>query len=283
MRESNRKSIALSCMILGLILLINSFFAIRGFAATTGATITISGVFGSNGDSTRIENTIKKINEKLIAESLVPDKGEGLILDMKKSSDSLDISINNEVYSKLKQVDKQEFISICLNEIQNSSISSINKTKIYNFIVDSDPSIAGLVRQLSEDISVDMPSAYAMFKPFSGPLGILLGLITIAIFAFLGITMVVDIAYITIPAIQLFLSRPSSKGDRPKLISLEAFDAVKIAEDQHVNGLGIYFRKKTGQIMILSICILYLVSGNIFALVAKVVDYFQGIVDLIIN
>ena len=223
-----------------------------------------------------IENTVKKINDAMFANEIVDENVISIILKANKSSDSMDISINNSVYSKLKQVDKQEFIAICLNEIQNSDISSINKTKFYNFIVNSDPSISGLVRQLSEDVKVDMPSAYSWFKPFSGPLGILLGCATVAIFAFLGLTMVIDVSFITIPWIQWFLTRPSKKGGRPLWVSLEAWDSVKIAEDQHVQGLTVYFKKKSGQIMILSICILYLVSGNIFALVARIVDYFQG-------
>ena len=277
----NKKSIALCGLVLGLFLTIIPFFILHISANTTGATITISGVYKSNGDGNRIEQTIENINEKIQNTLPVQTGSIAIITRPNTSKDYIDISIDNNVYSRLQQTDKQEFMSICLNEVQNSTISNINKTKIYNFFVNSDPSIAGLVRQLSNDVKVDMPRAYAWFKPFSGPLGILLGCVTIAIFALLGLTIVIDIAFITISPLQWILTKPSKDGGRPMLISLEAWDSVKIAESQHTGALGVYFKKKVGQIIVLSICILYLVSGNIFALVARIVDYFQGLASLL--
>ena len=268
-------------MLLGLFLMITPLFVFKVSANTTGATITISGVYNANGDGARIEKVINKINSTIQVVLLGKHSDIAVLAKPNTSNDYIDISINNNVYSKLQQVDKQEFMSICLNEVQNSDISNINKTKIYNFFVNSDPSIAGLVRQLSSDVRVDMPSAYALFKPFSGPLGILLGCITIVIFALLGISIVVDIAFITIPGVQWILTKPAKDGGRPMWISLEAWDSVKVAETAHISALGVFFKKKTGQIMILSICILYLVSGNIFALVARIVDYFQGLTNLL--
>ena len=69
----NRQSIALYCMLLGLILTIIPLFSFLVKADATGATITISGVYSSNGDASRIENTVKKINDAMFANEIVDE------------------------------------------------------------------------------------------------------------------------------------------------------------------------------------------------------------------
>ena len=254
-----------------------------------GAVITID---ATDKDVTAIKQAINSINAEMIKQEVGPC-GDGVMVDGTFVMDSdtaeaikissvgtvINLSINNKVYNKLDMAEKEKFMSIALNGVQNSSISVINRNKIYSFIADSDKRVSGLVRQLSEDVSVDMPAAYAWFRPFSSPLSVFLGCVTIAIFALLGISTVIDISFLTIPGVQWLLIRKSSENEKPRFVSLEAWDAYKRASVTHEQVLGIFFKKKAGQMIVLGICVLYLVSGNLFALVAKVVDYFQGLVN----
>ena len=166
-----------------------------------------------------------------------------------------------------------------LTTISNSSMSTMSRNKLYNFIESQDESTASLVRQLSNDVNADFAEAYMMFKPFSGVLGVVLGVFAIVIFVTLTMMILVDLSYIVIPMIRDFLT-PSSANAKPKFVSNEAWYAVKEvdgANDTQKNVLLIYLKKKTMQFVALSICILYLLSGEIYILIGNLMDMFRGI------
>ena len=286
-----RKQIALYGIIIGIALMVIPLFSI--VLKATGASGAVITIDATAKDVEAIRQAITKINAEMVQQQVGPCGGgvtingrfvadantaEAILLNVANGS-VINISINNQVYNKLNMAEKEKYMKIALNGIQNSSISVINRNKIYSFIANSDTRVSGLVRQLSEDVSVDMPAAYAWFRPFSSPISIALGVITIFIFALLGISTVIDIAFLTIPGVQLMLITMGSDNDKPKLVSLEAWAAYKEASVSHKSVLGLFFKKKAGQMIVLGICILYLVSGNLFALVAKIVDYFQGLTN----
>lgn len=292
--QIKERKIALYGIILGVALSVIPLFNIVTIAGgSAGATITID---ATEKDVEALKTAINTINSDMIREGVgnagrtftingetVADSATAEAIILEGSGTVYNISINNQIYGDLDMEGKEEFMKIALNDIQNSSISTINRNKIYSFIANSDKQISGLVRQLSDDVSVDMPAAYAWFKPMSGPIGVILGAVTIAIFALLGISTTIDIAFLTIPGVQWVLIRKCSDKEKPRFVSLEAWDSYKEASATHDGVLGIFFKKKAGQMIVLGICILYLVSGNLFALVAKAVDYFQGLTDLLIG
>ena len=201
--------------------------------------------------------------------------------EVKNGSKVSSIAVNMSAYKKLKNSEQQKVMQIALDTIHNSNISRVNRNKIYNELCELDTTTSSLVRQLSSDVNADFAKAYKYFKPFSSPIGILLGLITIAVFVLLGITGVVDIAYITIPFVQVFLGK-LSQNERPRFVSLEAANAIKEMESkagqEYVNPLGLYFKAKIKQYIALAICVLYLISGQIFTLVSQWIVYFTGFV-----
>ncbi len=287
MRQSK---IALYGIIVGIALMVIPLFSI--VLKATGASGAVITIDATQKDVTAIQQAIQSINAEMVKQAVGPcgsgfevngqfqmntETAEAII--MTTQGTVINLAINNQVYNKLNMDEKEQFMSIALNGVQNSSISVINRNKIYSFIADSDKRVSGLVRQLSEDVSVDMPAAYAWFRPFSSPVSIFLGCVTIAIFALLGISTVVDISFLTIPGMQWLLINRSSEKEKPKFVSLEAWDAYKEASITHGSVLSIFFKKKAGQMIVLGICVLYLVSGNLFALVAKIVDYFQGLTN----
>lgn len=197
------------------------------------------------------------------------------------SSKVVNITINMSAYNRLTNKNRQTVMQIALEDIYNSNISRSNRNKIYNELCNLDETTANLVRQLSTDVTADFGEAYQMFKPFTGTIGIILGVLSLLIFILLGITMVLDIAYITIPVFQMFLT--PEHGENPKFVSLEAYSAVKEAESKagtqdYKSPMSVYFRTKTKQLVMIFICLLYLVSGNLYTLIASWIDYFAGFV-----
>ena len=232
-----------------------------------------------------------KINNSLWKDGIFVDRSyqggslkdvctEFLSCSFDESSNICTITVNMIRYNKLANSEQQKIMQRALDAIYESDVSRINRNKIYNELCALDTTTSSLVRQLSDDVHADFYTAYSYFKPFSGPIGTLLGILTIAIFAFLGLTIVIDIAYITIPFVQELLGR-LSKGEKIKCVSLEAANAVKEAESksgqEYINPLGVYLKSKTRQYIAIAICILYLVSGNLFSFLASFIDYFTGI------
>lgn len=147
-----------------------------------------------------------------------------------------------------------------------------------------------LVTTLMSQTKPDFVTANRIYAPFSGTVGTILGVIAILIMAFLAITMVLDLAYIAIPAFQVFIGGEGGNGqggDKKKsIISNEAIEAVQMAAGGQGGGgqsgnsnklaVSIYFKKRVLMLIVLCICLLYLVSGNIFALVGALIDLLSG-------
>ena len=182
------------------------------------------------------------------------------------------VTVNMVAYNSLSAGDKKELMKYTLESISNMNMSRPDKIRLYNFVAEQDETVSSLVRQLSDDVKADFVEAYSWFRPFSGTVSTILGLISIIIFIGLSLTMVVDLAFISIPAIRLAIS--NKKGEA-QWVSKEAEKAIKFAESDpntYHSAVGFYFKHKTGQIFILGVCLVYLVGGKIYDLVGWIID-----------
>ena len=232
----------------------------------------------TSGEETAIMKYVSDVNNYTLdtaGVSLLTFVNEGETTKNGNSSGVLTLDFTT--YRNLNQEKKSAVMKHILESIKDSDISSVASNKIYNFIQSQDESTASLVRQLSNDVDADFSEAYMMFKPFSGVLGIILGVFAIAIFVTLTMMVLVDLSYIVIPIIRDFLTQPQGK---PKFVSNEAWYAVKEVDGENhsnKNVLTVYLKKKTMQFVALSICILYLLSGQIYILIGNLMDMFRGI------
>lgn len=141
--------------------------------------------------------------------------------------------------------------------------------------------------QLMSDILAgtkpDFASAQRIYQPFSGVIGTLMGILSILIIALLGLVMVLDIAYIVLPPFRMLVGDESGnsnggKGITSHLISSNAKKAVETAEngDGDKQALAIYFKKQVIALIILGICIMYLINGQIYTFVGWLLDLVSG-------
>lgn len=135
-----------------------------------------------------------------------------------------------------------------------------------------------------ENTKPDFVTANVIWEPFSGPVGVVMGILAVAMMSFLGVVMVADIAYITLPPIRLFVSDYDSgngKIAKSKIFSHDALYAVKKAESASEVGspkqaLGIYFKRRVFMLILLGICLLYLIQGQLYTLVGYILDLVSG-------
>lgn len=145
-----------------------------------------------------------------------------------------------------------------------------------------------LMNTILQNTKPDYATANRIYEPFSGIVGTCLALGAILIMAFLGITMVLDLSYIGIPAFRMMVGGDDKGGKdgKPKFISWEAVSAVTQAEggnggsgqDGSSNkvAVGIYFKKRVIMLIVLGVCLLYLISGQIYTLVSWILDLVSG-------
>lgn len=271
------------------ILCIGALVAPLSVQAGTEPTIVVAGSTLSSAENTRITSTISSLNSEIKTE--VPKMNSQDFISYYYSNGSttsasyaasydLVLEVLMSKYKTLSSADKQKVMEIALTAIDNSQISKMNKTKLYNKIAELDESVSSLVRQLSDDVKADFASGYNMFKPFSGVIGTVLGVLCLAIFIMLGISIIIDIAYITLPFIQIALTDRIEKKSKVSIVSSEAIKAVEAAHNsagtEYINPMGYYLKHKVKQFIALGICLLYLVSGQIYYLMAEIIDLFQG-------
>lgn len=145
-----------------------------------------------------------------------------------------------------------------------------------------------LMNTILQNTKPDYATANRIYEPFSGIVGTCLALGAILIMAFLGITMVLDLSYIGIPAFRMMVGGDDKGGKdgKPKFISWEAVSAVTQAEGGNGSGgqdgsgnkvaVGIYFKKRVIMLIVLGVCLLYLISGQIYTLVSWILDLVSG-------
>lgn len=240
-----------------------------------------------SGEDIKIKNLCTEINKKLNNNNFfVIVKASGGVddsefLSYSKEDDTVNVEINMTEYREYKQQERVNILNITLNAINDSDVSQTNRVKLYNFISNQDTVVSNLVKQLSDDVTADFMGAYTWFRPIARFLSVFLGLFTLVTFSLLAITICIDLSYLTFPLLNAFLNAKGRDG-RPLLVSLEADkaykEAVSINDNRKLNIIGSYFAMKSKMIVAMSICILYLVRGQIFNLVGKFMDLFMGFV-----
>lgn len=142
-----------------------------------------------------------------------------------------------------------------------------------------------LMTTILSDTKPDFVTAKILYEPFSGIIGTILGLLSVLLMAFLGIVMVLDISYIALPPMRMLVSEGDGKDKKSlksNLISNDAIYAVKVAEESDGNdgskkqALGVYLKRRIPMLILLGVCLLYLIQGEIYTLVGWILDLVSG-------
>ena len=183
---------------------------------------------------------------------------------------------------------------------ENAGVTAETVNAFTNQIQDTAGMGTTMLTSILKNTKPDYTTANRLYEPFSGVVGTILGVLSIVIMALLGISMALDIAYLTIPAFNMMCtgnetgqgadgknSRGSTLGG---LISKEAKKAYKAADGgeggqgqggagDYKASVGVYLKYRWTGLLLLGICLLYLVQGQIYTLVAWIIDLASGFLD----
>ena len=219
-------------------------------------------------------------------------------------------------FNQLTLGSKQEFLED-LFTVANGLVDAVEKGKLnnqriaagvtsetvgvlYTYLEGKEGMGSVLMASVMENTKPNFSSANRIWQPFSGLVGTILGLISVVIMALLGITMALDISYITVPAMRIALNaggqawhtvdlKSGQETNRFKisnLVSQAAKNAVleenggagvhSKSRETNNHPLGVYFKYRWLELCVLGVCLLYLVSGNIYSFVAWILDLVSG-------
>lgn len=197
------------------------------------------------------------------------------------ASDGL-LSFSNKKYAQLPVDEKRKFMEKALLSTKESGLGSQIKNKVYNFISEQDSTTTAAVKFLRSDASADFAVAAAWFKPFGSTFGVLLGLLSLFIFMFIGLSITIDIAYMVLPGVRVLLE--GGVDDKAKWVSNEAYSAVRDCENamksnDYKGYMGIYFKRRLPSVLAMGIALGYLISGQIYSIITYLIDSFTWILQ----
>jgi hypothetical protein len=254
-------------------------------------------VFAGTSSETAIKNLGKSVKSAVGSNSYSYSGGGNTTGNTLLQTDSSTghMTIDESEFNKLSSSEQQRFLSDVVdasNTVADKGTGGVDESTVQNWwkeLQQKNGVGSKFMTVLLQDTKPDFVAANAIWKPFSGPVGVALGLGAVIIMSLIGIVIVADIAYIALPPVRIFAAEEGGgnggkKNIRSYLFSYEATNAVKIAENGGGNGgsgeskqaLGIYFKRRVWMLIILGICLMYLVNGQIYTLVGWILDLVSG-------
>ena len=228
--------------------------------------------FISDDEATKslMESSTKTINSAVGDKNLLVYSKDGML------------SFSSSIYRSLSKDDQRKTMSFALKTIKESQLPSKVRTKVTNFIADQDRTVADSIQALNSDTSSELSSGYAWFIPFASPFSTVLGVLAIVIFVFLTVSLVVDVAYLTVGIFRQFLE--NGEG-RPKFVSGEAWETAREVDMSLQSGtykdyLVVYFRKRMSILILTSLVLAYLISGQIYGIFTTLLDVIRELFNI---
>lgn len=270
------------------LMLVFSLFAVSTLSVSAATTLTAS------GRAVVVEALKEPIQGyptlKIGQPTYVDENGKEVKYNL-FTRDTNTFTFNADKFSKTTPELQQAVLSSLARELNdsNTKISSADRNKLYSEIKNNcDSATASMIGVLFEDSKADLFTALQMFNPFSGVVGTILGCGVLALIILLLGSTVLDLCYIGLPVARNFIhsrSEQNGKGsdEKPWGVTNDAWSVIQETETNNTSSGGryknayvMYFKRRVITYIILSICILYLLSGQIAGLIGWLMNLVSG-------
>lgn len=192
-----------------------------------------------------------------------------------------------ETFKYATDASKKEALSIFINGLQSSSVSAQTQNNIIDQLNASSSEVSKMLIPLVMDAtSADLYTAMKFLKPILPIVRVIFGIGAIVISLFLIGTTIVDLCFIGLPvARERLQARQDERGGRIPFVSSDAVSVVRDVESSlesagtYKNAYLLYFKRRILTYIILSICILYLVVGELGGLISWILTLGEGVVN----
>lgn len=220
------------------------------------------------------------VSAKFSEDSMLSEKWYGYIF-----YDSGAIWMENSIDLK-RPSERMDIITEFVHDLRSWEFDGGNgdakllKQSIYTSLQNTlDDNLAAMIPELAEATSADLMAAYTWWMPFQGGFGIFLGIFVIFIIITLVGSTVADLVYLSSPSMIESISRDVSDGKKVWLVSRDAYNVARdeaLARSKR-NIYGIYFRRRWVTFLVIALCILYLISGQLGAIIQWLLGLASGI------
>ena len=200
--------------------------------------------------------------------------------------------VNENQFQDLTKAEQQRFTTELVqhanDQVGENGITNSTVTGLLQKLQTKKGMGSKLLTEILKNTKPDFVRGNAIYQPFSGLVGTALGLGAILILALLGIVMVSDLAYITLPPYRALMGGGEDAGGKREgaakfLVSHEAVSSVVESEGSsegsqggYKYAVGIYLKRRVIALIFLGLALLYLVQGQIYTLVGYIMDLVQG-------
>lgn len=201
----------------------------------------------------------------------------------KKDGDTAVVLKTSAQYDKLSVTDKALQLQEALNKVGSLGLSSTSLAIVEKWAKTLGATEAELLTSLFANTKADLFTAMKWFSPFQGTLGLILGIGVIFIIVLLIASTVFDLVYIGLPMARNVMDGKAEQNGKPRPFGVST-DAVRVVTENEDNNKGAggnmyvaYFKKRVVTYIILAVCILYLISGQLSSVIGWLLGQVSGI------
>lgn len=234
-------------------------------------------ISGSSENATKIQ-----IKTKDPATEDTETTGLTTVIEFKEAENKIIFHQDNFIKADKKEAKKA--LEYFIEELRTSSVSNNGQQNIMTMIQESNDRVAAMMIPLIFDESqADLFTAYKIIHPFLAVLSIVLGIGAYIIIFLLILSTVIDMLYIGLPVWREKVSENSKGSSNPFGVSYEALTTVKEIEAGLTDNSGgyrnaylLYFKRRALSYILLGICILYLVAGQLGGIISFILNLVSG-------
>ena len=228
------------------------------------------------------------------------DAGTGQMVDDNVALYTIDGTMfifNYEAFGQMESSLQEAALATFAREIKNFNLSPKDKQAVYDEIrQNSSEATAAMIAVIFEDSKADMFGALTIFQPFSSVFGTVMGVGTLLLILLIVASTILDLVYIGLPVFRNFANSKSEGhggghggSDKPSWVSADAYSVVQELEggggghsgggrgnSKYSNGYVVYFKRRALTYIVLAICLLYLVSGQLANVIAWLMNLVSG-------
>lgn len=215
----------------------------------------------------------------------VPSKYEDKKSLVMVNSNNGTVKLNRNAFEWGTDASVKDALSKFVKDLQNSKVSEQGQQAIFDTWSEADSSVNKILIPITIDrTSADIYTAMKWLNPFLPIIRVVLGVGAIAIIILLILSTVLDLAFIGMPIMRERIDSDSGGDKKPiPFVSTDAVHAVKTTyaslDEGYKNAYFTYLKNRIWTYILLSICVLYLVLGELSGLIAWLLTLGDGIVQ----
>lgn len=198
------------------------------------------------------------------------------------------VTVNITAFNNATEKSRKQVLGDLIKELHNSSVSEQSQQKLIDEMSASNGDVSRLLIPLVMDsTSADLFTAMKWINPILPIVRVIFGLGAIITAIVTIASTIMDLIFIGLPVGREFLENRQDQngGKKPPFVSADAVSVIRETESAldssggYKNAYVMYFKRRILTYIVLAICLLYLVVGELGGLIAWLLNLGSGVVN----